>query len=93
MPIECSVEIAKLTTDEFKELDYVVMRHAFDPQNCLGRLADERIYQSDLAPRISSAGLDVKREFPLRLTRLRAWQRFANVLITIQVLPTHLGKR
>jgi len=68
MPIECSVEIAKLTTDEFKELDYVVMRHAFDSQNCLGRLADERIYQSDLAHRLSSAGLDVKREIPLRLS-------------------------
>ena len=73
MPIECSVEIAKLTTDEFKEPDYVVMRHAFDSQNFLGRLADERIYHSDLAQRLSSAGLDVKREFPLRLTRLRAW--------------------
>ena len=54
MPIECSVEIAKLTTDEFKELDYVVMRHAFHSQNCLGRLADERIYQSELAHRLSS---------------------------------------
>ena len=51
MPIECSVEIAKLTTNVLKELDNVVMGHAFDSQNCLGRLADERIYQSDLALR------------------------------------------
>jgi len=54
MPIECSVEIAKLTTNVLKELDNVVMGHAFDSQNCLGRLADERIYQSDLAHRLSS---------------------------------------
>ena len=54
MPIECSVEIAKLTTNVLKELDNVVMGHAFDSQNCLGRLADELIYQSDLAHRLSS---------------------------------------
>ena len=54
MPIECSVEIAKLTTNVLKELDNVVMGHAFDSQNCLRRLADERIYQSDLAHRLSS---------------------------------------
>ncbi len=68
MSIECPIEIGKLTTEEFRELDYVVMRHAFDSQNCLGRLADERIYQADLAQRLLSAGMHVKREIPIRLT-------------------------
>jgi len=54
MPIECSVEIAKLTTNVLKKLDNVVMGHAFNSQNCLGQLADERIYQSELAHRLSS---------------------------------------
>jgi hypothetical protein len=40
MPVSCSVSIAKLSTAELRELDYRVMRHAFDSQNELGRLAD-----------------------------------------------------
>ena len=55
MPVSCSVSIAKLSTAELRELDYRVMRHAFDSQNELGRLADERIYQADLAARLRSA--------------------------------------
>ena len=48
MPVECQMQIAKLSTEEFRDLDYRVMKHAFDSQNSLGRLADERIYQADL---------------------------------------------
>jgi hypothetical protein len=33
MPVSCSVSIGKLSTDELRELDYRVMRHAFDSQN------------------------------------------------------------
>ena len=33
MPVSCSVSIAKLSTAELRELDYRVMRHAFDSQN------------------------------------------------------------
>ena len=51
MPIRCIVPIAKLSTDEFRELDYRVMRYAFDSQNELGRLRDERIYQADSSRR------------------------------------------
>ena len=67
MPIRCGVSVSKLSTDEFRELDYRVMRHAFDSQNELGRLADERIYQADLAARLQSAGMMVSREVEVQL--------------------------
>ena len=67
MPVSCSVSIAKLSTAELRELDYRVMRHAFDSQNELGRLADERIYQADLAARLRSAGMTVSREVEVQL--------------------------
>ncbi len=68
MPVGCSVSICKLSTDELRELDYRVMRHAFDSQNELGRLADERIYQADLAARLRSVGMKVTREVEIQLT-------------------------
>ncbi|WP_442511361.1 GxxExxY protein [Novipirellula sp. SH528] len=67
MPVSCSISIGKLTTDELRDLDYRVMQHAFDSQNELGRLADERIYQADLAARLQSAGMMVSREVELQL--------------------------
>ena len=68
MPVQCSITIAPLTTEEFRELDYQVMRHAFDSQNDLGRLADERIYQTDLAARLQKSGLSVLREVKVTLS-------------------------
>ena len=68
MPVSCCLAIAMLSTDEFRELDYQVMRHAFDSQNELGRLADERIYQADLATRLRSAGMTVNREVEVQLS-------------------------
>ncbi|WP_442511216.1 GxxExxY protein [Novipirellula sp. SH528] len=67
MPVSCSISIGKLTTDELRDLDYRVMQHAFNSQNKLGRLADERIYQADLAARLRSAGIMVSREVELQL--------------------------
>ena len=67
MPVSCSGSIARLATEELRELDYQVMRHAFDSQNELGRLADERIYQADIATRLQSAGISVEREVEIRL--------------------------
>ena len=67
MPIHCDVPLAKLSTSEFRELDYHVMRYAFDAQNELGRLLDERIYQADLAARLHSAGMTINREVEVQL--------------------------
>lgn len=68
MPIHCDQQIGNLSTDQFRELDYRVMRHAFDSHNALGRLANERIYQADLAARLTSAGMIVRREIELHLS-------------------------
>ena len=68
MPVSCDVSIANLSTEEFRELDYLVMRHAFDSQNEIGRLADERIYQADLAERLQAVGMFVNRELEVRLS-------------------------
>ncbi len=67
MPVHCAVAIEPLSTDDFRELDYKVMRHAFNSHNDLGRLADERIYQADLAKRLEDSGFAVHRELEVRL--------------------------
>ncbi len=68
MPITCPITIPRLTTQEFGELDYSVMRHVFDCHSTLGRLADENIYQADLAGRLVIAGFDVHIEVPITLS-------------------------
>lgn len=68
MPVHCRLSLAKLSTGDFRDLDYRVMRHAYDSQNELGRLADERIYQADLAARLQSDGISVSREIEVDLS-------------------------
>jgi GxxExxY protein len=53
---------------EFKDLDFQVMRHAFDSHNGLGSLANEDVYQRDLANRLERHGFRVNREVELLLT-------------------------
>lgn len=52
MPINCPVKIASLSADEFEQLDYRVMGHAYASQNELGRLCDECAYEADLKARL-----------------------------------------
>jgi len=55
--------------EEFAELDYRVMRHAFDSQTELGRLCDHHVYRNDLAARLATAGVGaVRTEVPLTVT-------------------------
>lgn len=69
MPITCPITPRKTTPEEFKHVDYRIMRHAFDSQNELGRLCDEVIYRNDLAARLVSAGFEsVRTEVPITLT-------------------------
>jgi GxxExxY protein len=67
MPITCPT-LSRFSQKDFAELDYCVMRHAFDCHNQLGRLCDESIYQNDLAARLESAGIPVLREARLAVT-------------------------
>src|SRR5690606_1128440 len=68
-PVHCRVSFRPLTVEEFKELDYRIMGHAFDCQNALGRLCDEAIYESDLADRLRRDGFRrVVCQLPLTVT-------------------------
>ena len=61
--------MGRLTPEEFKALDYRVMRHAFESQNELGRFCDEAIYQNDLVARLKAAGFaPVRCELPVTIT-------------------------
>ncbi len=64
MPVRCDVEIEDLDLKAFGELDYRVMAHVFASSKELGRLADENIYQADIAARLREEGLRVGREVP-----------------------------
>lgn len=68
MPISCPISLPRLSSVEFGELDYEIMKYAFACHKELGCLADETIYQADFAARLSSAGYDVQREVPVTVT-------------------------
>ncbi|MEZ6100003.1 MAG: GxxExxY protein [Pirellulaceae bacterium] len=65
MPVYCPSQIEPISTDDFRKLDYVVMGHIFASQNEIGRLADERVYQADIAERLRSAGIASEIEVPI----------------------------
>ncbi len=66
MPITSPIWVRPANQEEFAQIDYRVMRHAFDSQNEFGRLCDEIIYRNDLAARLEAAGLGpVRREVPV----------------------------
>lgn len=73
MPITLPIHFNRLTRDEFHDLDYRVMEHAFASQNDLGRFCDEAIYQTDLALRLRAGGIGpVRTELPVTVT----WRDF-----------------
>jgi GxxExxY protein len=51
MSIICDKNITLIDQDEFHAVDKVVMRHAFDIHNSMGRFCDECIYQDELSQR------------------------------------------
>lgn len=59
MPIECRVPVHPVDQETFHAIDKVVMGHAFDIYNELGRFCDERIYQRELAHRCINSGMQV----------------------------------
>lgn len=69
MPINCPLEIRALTAEQFQEVDYRVMGHAYASQNELGRLCEEGVYQRDLRTRLLSDGFrDVQIEVPITVS-------------------------
>ncbi len=67
MPVEFGVEVFPVGQERFHALDKVLMRHAFDMHNALGRFFDERIYQEELAVRCADCGIEAHREVEIRV--------------------------
>lgn len=68
MPIHCPLNIERLSTEQFRSLDYAVMGHMYASQNEIGRLADEQVYRSDVAQRLDAVGIQSNEETPIELT-------------------------
>ncbi len=57
-----SLEINRITRDEYHRIDYKVMRIAYDIHNEFGRLHNEGTYRNELDRRCKRYGFDVKTE-------------------------------
>ena len=68
MPISTSSPIAVFDQESFHAVDKVVTGCAFDIHNEMGRYLDERIFQAELAARLSDKKLSVVREMKIALT-------------------------
>jgi len=67
MPIECSIEPASVSRDEYHKLDYKVMAIIFDVHKELGRLYNEKIYQNQIFNRCREAGFNPAKEVSVRI--------------------------
>jgi len=68
MPVNSQVDIHLIEQECFHAIDRVVMGHAFDIHNAMGRFLDERIYQEELARRCRASGFTVFQEVPVRVS-------------------------
>ena len=68
MPIHLKQPIKALSEQEFHDLNFHVMRWAFDAHNRLGRFYDEKIYQNERLQACLAAGLKAETEVKIRLT-------------------------
>lgn len=66
MPIESGIGLSHVGQEDFHALDKVLMKHAFDMHNTMGRFFDERIYQNELANRCTDCGIEAAREVEIR---------------------------
>lgn len=68
MPIQTSAPITVFDQEAFHAVDKVVRGCAFDIHNELGRYLDERLYQAELAARLSARNMSASREMRMTLT-------------------------
>ncbi len=66
MPVE-TVDMVPVQEKVFNEIDYSVMKQAFDAHNGLGRFYNEDIYRDELARLCRTAGFDVETEVPVKV--------------------------
>lgn len=62
MPVQLKQPIQCITEQEFHDLDFQIMRWAFDAHNQLGRFYDEKIYQNELLNTCRDNGLIAETE-------------------------------
>ncbi len=86
MPIYCPLNIEGPSTEEFRSLDYSVMRQMFASQNETGRLADEQVYRADVAQRLVATGMPCDEETPIKL----AHKTFTKTLF-LDLVVSHRG--
>lgn len=68
MPILFNQPIKQLSEQEFHNLDFQMMRFAFNTHNRLGRFYDEKIYQNELISLCAEAGLEIATQVMIKLT-------------------------
>ena len=69
MPIECEIPVCASDDATFEVTDKVVMACAYAAHNKLGRLCDERVYETDLASRLRAESLaQVHTQVPVMVT-------------------------
>ena len=62
MPIQCCFDVEPVSKSQFYEIDHLVMHHAFEIQNELGRFYNECVYHAELVRRCLASGLSVVSE-------------------------------
>ena len=68
MPVQVEQPINALSEQEFHDLDFQVMRLAFDVHNQMGRFYDEKIYQNELVRLCQHNGIETSSEVKICLT-------------------------
>ena len=61
------MNFTQISQDEYKEIDFVVMGHAYAIQNEMGRLFDEAIYRNELKDRLQDDFENVATEVPIEI--------------------------
>lgn len=68
MPIEIPYAVECLDKAAFHDLDYKVMKHAFDLYNSIGNLWNEDDYRNKLHERCNQHGINTYQEVPIRVS-------------------------
>jgi GxxExxY protein len=76
MPVSLPISIERIDQKKFGEIDFAVMRHAFECQRELGRLCEEEIYQRDLVSRLHAEGIGALAEVPVLVTHRDFMKRY-----------------
>ena len=67
MPITVNQPITPLTEQAFYDLDFQIMKRAFDIHNRMGRFYDEKIYQAELLELCKTQGFAAQTEVKIQL--------------------------